>query len=182
MADRTFSSSRAHLISASAISRCARHHSGAENATPFLEPFLHTFKPQFCQDWIGTSIRIARKKRPGFCRTVRFWDSGPALIASNLTVLATCASENNDGVDIDSSHDALVENLYYDGCDDGVALKSGRTDGKTNAGRAFGVPTRDVVIRNVVAKTRSACIAIGSECEGGIRNVSLHGLRCRESW
>ncbi len=114
--------------------------------------------------------------------TVRFWDSGPALTASNLTVLATCASENNDGVDIDSSHDALVENLYYDGCDDGVALKSGRTDGKTNAGRAFAVPTRDVIIRNVVAKTRSACIAIGSECEGGIHNISLRGLRCRESW
>ena len=42
--------------------------------------------------------------------------------------------------------------------------------------------THDVVIKNVIAKTRSACIAIGSECEGGIHNISLHGLRCRESW
>jgi polygalacturonase len=57
-------------------------------------------------------------------------------------------------VDIDSSHDALVRNLYYDGCDDAVAITSGRNDGKTNAGRAFGVPTTDVVIENVVARTR----------------------------
>ena len=93
--------------------------------------------------------------------TVRFWDSGPDLSARNLTILATCASENNDGVDIDSSHGATVEDLYYDGCDDGVALKSG-LDGKTRAGTEFGVPTRDVTIRRIVAKTRSACITIGT--------------------
>ena len=89
-----------------------------------------------------------------------------------MTILATCASENNDGVDIDSSHGATVEDLYYDGCDDGVALKSG-LDGKTRAGTEFGVPTRDVTIRRIVAKTRSACIAIGTVASTSTKDVSL---------
>lgn len=76
--------------------------------------------------------------------TLRFWASRH-VVASNLSVVAPRQVFNNDGVDIDSSSDALVENLVYDGGDDGVALKSGLGE----EGAAFGVPTRGVTVRHV---------------------------------
>ena len=52
------------------------------------------------------------------------WASA-GLRAANLTITAPRGVYNNDGIDLDSSSGARVENLYYDGGDDGVALKSG---------------------------------------------------------
>ena len=46
--------------------------------------------------------------------TIRFWASQSCRV-QDVTILATCASENNDGVDADSSADVHIENLYYDG-------------------------------------------------------------------
>ena len=98
--------------------------------------------------------------------SLRFWASSH-VTASNLTVLAPRNVFNNDGVDIDSSTSARIENLYYDGGDDGVALKSGLGA----EGAAFRLPTRGVSIRNVSVRTRSSCLCVGSEMEGGVHDV-----------
>lgn len=108
--------------------------------------------------------------------TLRFWAS-QQLRASNLTITATRSSMNNDGVDVDSSRDAVIENLYYDGGDDGVAMKSGMCA----AGTAFATPTRNVRVENVVARTRSSCFVTGSEDQGGVHNVSVRNFTCRDS-
>ena len=49
--------------------------------------------------------------------TIRFWASKQQR-ASNLTITATRTSCNNDGVDVDSSTDTVIDNLYYDGGDE----------------------------------------------------------------
>jgi polygalacturonase len=108
--------------------------------------------------------------------TVRFWAS-QQVRASNLTITATRHVFNNDGIDVDSTTDAVIENLYYDGGDDVIALKSGMCE----AGRAFNMPTANVRIEHVVARTRDACFCTGSEDAGGTHNVSLTGLSCRDS-
>ena len=107
--------------------------------------------------------------------SLRFWASSH-VTASNLTVLAPRNVFNNDGVDIDSTSSAVVENIYYDGGDDGVALKSGLGA----EGAAFRLPTRGVSVRNVSVRTRSSCLCVGSEMEGGVHDVDVVGVNCRE--
>ena len=102
--------------------------------------------------------------------TLRFWAS-QEVRASSLTITATRTTMNNDGIDIDSTQNAVVENLYYDGGDDAVALKSGLC----SAGVAFATPTTNVRIEGVVARTRDACFCTGSEDEGGTReSLAMH--------
>ena len=79
--------------------------------------------------------------------------------ATNLTITATRHVFNNDGVDIDSTQHAVVEDVYYDGGDDAVALKSGLC----KAGVEFATPTANVRIENFIARTRDACFCTGSE-------------------
>ena len=43
--------------------------------------------------------------------SIRFWAS-QQLRATNLTITATRHVFNNDGIDVDSSSDAVIENLY----------------------------------------------------------------------
>ena len=43
------------------------------------------------------------------------------------------------------------------------------------------MPTRNVVVKNVSVRTRSACFAIGSEVDGGVHNVTVNSLNCRHS-
>ena len=84
---------------------------------------------------------------------------------------------NNDGIDVDSSSDAVIENIYYDGGDDGIAIKSGMCQ----AGSDFAVPTSNVQVTHVTARTRSSCFVTGSEDQGGVHNVSVSDFSCRDS-
>lgn len=106
----------------------------------------------------------------------RMWGVHPTLcddvVVRGLTIRAT--GGNSDGIDVDSCRRVLIERCDIDSGDDCVALKSGRgMEGFTEAR-----PTTDVLIRDCVFADRLyACIGIGSEASGGIRNVRIE--RCR---
>ncbi|MFD1217100.1 MULTISPECIES: glycoside hydrolase family 28 protein [Microbulbifer] len=73
---------------------------------------------------------------------------------------------NNDGVDIESSSNVLVEHSWFRTGDDSVVVKSGRDlDGRT-----IGVPSERIVVRNNDMGGEDG-IALGSEMSGGIRDV-----------
>ena len=73
---------------------------------------------------------------------------------------------NNDGVDVDSSRNVLVEKCTFTTGDDSVVIKSGRDlDGRT-----IGRPSEDVVVRDNDMGGEDG-IALGSEMSGGIRRV-----------
>jgi polygalacturonase len=73
---------------------------------------------------------------------------------------------NNDGVDVDSSTNVLIENSVFRTGDDSVVVKSGRDfDGRTIAR-----PSEYVVVRNNDMGGEDG-IALGSEMSGGIRHV-----------
>lgn len=73
---------------------------------------------------------------------------------------------NNDGVDVDSSTNVLIENCHFRTGDDSVVVKSGRDlDGRTVAR-----PSENIVVRNNDMGGEDG-IALGSEMSGGIRNV-----------
>jgi polygalacturonase len=79
-----------------------------------------------------------------------------------------------DGIDIDSCRRVLVEGCSFDTADDCISLKSGRG----MEGAAIARPAEDVTIRDCTFRDRRwACIGIGSETSGGIRNVLVE--RCR---
>ncbi|WP_346838670.1 glycoside hydrolase family 28 protein [Microbulbifer sp. SAOS-129_SWC] len=73
---------------------------------------------------------------------------------------------NNDGIDIESSRNVLVENCHFRTGDDSVVIKSGRDlDGRT-----IGVPSERILVRGNDMGGEDG-IALGSEMSGGIRDV-----------
>ena len=94
------------------------------------------------------------------------------VIAENLTLRST--GGNGDGIDVDSCRHVLIENCDIATGDDCIALKSGRG----MEGYRLARPTEDVLIsRCTLADSIFACIGIGSETSGGIRNVRIEDCR-----
>lgn len=80
---------------------------------------------------------------------------------------------NNDGIDLESVRNALVENCTFDQGDDAVAIKSGRNQDAWAIGR----PSENIEIRNCLVKHGHVLLGIGSEMSGGVRNVYMHDCR-----
>jgi hypothetical protein len=75
---------------------------------------------------------------------------------------------NTDGIDPDSCSNVLIENYYYCGGDDAVAIKSGWNW----AGIQFGMPSKNILVRNATSGCRGG-FTIGSEMSGGVENVTF---------
>jgi polygalacturonase len=75
---------------------------------------------------------------------------------------------NNDGVALDSSTLALVEDNVFDTGDDSIVIKAGRDQDGWRIDR----PSEDIVIRNNYMQGHNA-LAIGSEMSGGVRRVFM---------
>jgi polygalacturonase len=75
---------------------------------------------------------------------------------------------NNDGVDVESSADVLIENNRFTTGDDAIVIKSGRDQDGWRLGR----PSERVVVRNNYMSGHNA-LAIGSEMSGGVRDVFM---------
>jgi polygalacturonase len=80
-----------------------------------------------------------------------------------------------DGIDIDSCKHVTIDGCDFDTTDDCISLKSGRgLEGYTIAR-----PTEDVHISNCTFADKVwACIGIGSETSGGIRDVHVDHCKC----
>lgn len=80
---------------------------------------------------------------------------------------------NNDGVDVDSSTDVLIDHNTLLTGDDGVSIKSGRNED----GWRVGKPTENVIVRNNVIGGALGVprngLAIGSEMSGGVSNIFM---------
>ena len=75
---------------------------------------------------------------------------------------------NNDGVALDSSTLALVEDNVFDTGDDSIVIKAGRDQDGWRVDR----PSEDILIRNNYMQGHNA-LAIGSEMSGGVRRVFM---------
>ena len=91
------------------------------------------------------------------------------VIVRDLT-LNTVGGPNTDGINLDSTRNALIETCEINAGDDAIALKSGINE----EGRRIGRPTENVVIRNIRAGKCHGGIVIGSEMSGGVRNIYGH--------
>lgn len=120
------------------------------------------------------------------CRDVRFEDFSASyrlmwlihptncedILIKNLNIRSV--GGNGDGVDVDSCRRVVIDGCDIATGDDCIAIKSGRG---SEAYRLLQT-TEDVLIRNcTLADSIFACIGIGSETSGGVRNVRIE--RCK---
>jgi polygalacturonase len=120
------------------------------------------------------------------CKDVRFedfstdyrlmWSIHPTncenVSIRNLTIRST--GGNGDGLDIDSCKHVRIEGCDIATGDDCIAIKSGRGSEAYTLLQAC----EDILIRNCkLADSIFACIGIGSETSGGIRNVRIENCQ-----
>ncbi len=116
------------------------------------------------------------------CKNLRFedfstdyylmWSLHPTycenIVIKNLTIRST--GGNGDGIDIDSCKHVLIDGCDISTGDDCIAIKSGRG----MEGYKLLQTTEDVEIVNcTLADSIFACIGIGSETSGGIRDIRI---------
>ena len=92
---------------------------------------------------------------------------------NHLTVRAPTGAASSDGIDIDSSRNALITDCDVECDDDAICLKSGRDAD----GLRVNVPTENVEVRNCHVGRAGGLVVIGSETSGGIRHVRIHDCR-----
>jgi hypothetical protein len=149
----------------------------------FLSKQLRQCRPQLINFVNCTGIELSgfTARDPPFWN-IHLWNSSRAHLHDmriHATKHPSCApglfAANSDGLDVDSSCDVLVERVFIQADDDAVAIKSGM-----NApGRAFGVPTERVLVRDSVLISND--FAIGSECSGGCADITLQDSRMSDS-
>lgn len=132
-----------------------------DNKNPLRHPAL--IEPIGCDNLrfedFSTDYYLMWSMHPTYCQH---------LIFKNLTIRST--GGNGDGIDIDSCKHVVIENCDISTGDDCISLKSGRG----MEGYSILHTTEDVHIRNCTfADSIFACIGIGSETSGGIRNVLI---------
>src|SRR5580658_210369 len=135
---------------------------GRPNANnPLRHPAL--IEPINCNDIrfedFSTSYNLMWSLHATYCENVSI---------KNLTIRST--GGNGDGIDIDSCKHVRIDNCDISTGDDCISLKSGR------GMEAYTLlkTTEDVHIANCTfADAIFACIGIGSETSGGIRNVRI---------
>lgn len=94
------------------------------------------------------------------------------LVFKNLYIRST--GGNGDGIDIDSCKHVVIDGCDIETGDDCISLKSGRG----MEGYRLLYTTEDVLIKNcLLSDSIFACIGIGSETSGGIRNVKIENCR-----
>ena len=91
------------------------------------------------------------------------------IIVRNLRVLTT-GGPNTDGLNIDSSKNALIEYCYFNTGDDCICMKSGINED----GWRVGKPAENVVIRKNYTNQGHGGVVFGSDTSGGIHNIYAH--------
>jgi polygalacturonase len=97
------------------------------------------------------------------------WATHPTYCA-DVVIKNVNINGGRDGIDIDSCKNVRIEGCDINTGDDSISLKSGRGLNGARLGKA----TEDVLITQCTLRGRRfACIGIGSETSGGIRNVRI---------
>ena len=135
----------------------------------------------------GENMRGAPVLEPISCTDLRWegfsvthdgtWATHPTY-CTNVVIKNLHIRNPRDGIDVDSCKNVRIEGCDIDTGDDAISLKSGRGMN----GARIGKPTEDVLItRCVLGGGYFACIGIGSETSGGIRNVRIETTRFAHS-
>ncbi len=102
------------------------------------------------------------------------WSTHP-VYCENVTFKNVIVHSGADGIDVDSCKHVVIDGCQFETRDDCISLKSGRG----MEANVIGIPCEDVRISNCTFNDAVwACIGIGSETSGGIRNVLVEHCKC----
>jgi polygalacturonase len=102
------------------------------------------------------------------------WSTHP-VYCENVTFKNVAIHSGADGIDVDSCKHVVIDGCTFETRDDCISLKSGRG----MEGNTIGIPCEDVHISNCTFNDAVwACIGIGSETSGGVRNVLVEHCKC----
>ncbi len=97
------------------------------------------------------------------------WATHP-VYCSNLNIKNIKITGGRDGIDVDSCKGVHIDGCTINAGDDCISLKSGRGMDGARLAR----PCEDITITNCDLTDRTfACLGIGSETSGGIKNVHM---------
>ncbi len=121
-------------------------------------------EPISCNDvrWEGFTVTQGGNwaTHPTYCSDVEI---------KNLKIIG-----NRDGIDVDSCKNVRIEHCDINTGDDSISLKSGRGLDGARIGR----PAENILIENCnLVGRRFACVGIGSETSGGIRDVRIENCK-----
>ncbi len=97
-----------------------------------------------------------------------FW-TNVVTKCNNITfrgIVVRSLHRNNDGMDIQSCKDVLIEHCLIESGDDAICIKAGRDRDGALLGSC-----ENVIIKNNYLVTTCANLGLGSEMSGGIRNI-----------
>ncbi|MDR6532399.1 polygalacturonase [Caulobacter rhizosphaerae] len=131
-------------------------------------------RPRLIQIFDSETVELAgpRLRRAGFWTVHVCYSRDVHLADLNIRNNEGGRGPSTDGVDIDSSHDVLVERIDVACNDDALCLKAGRDADGLRVAR----PTYNVTIRDCVIRDASAGITFGSETSGGFHDIKVSGL------
>lgn len=107
-----------------------------------------------------------------------FWVIQPTY-CDNITIRGITVESrfiNNDGVDVDSDTNVLIENCLFNTGDDFIAIKSGRDQDAWRVNK----PSKNIVVRNCSSDECLHGISFGSEISGGVENVYAENLQFKK--
>jgi hypothetical protein len=120
----------------------------------------HAIELNACTDVEVTGFTLLQAAfwgvHPVYCTRVHVHD---LVITSDVA--------NSDGVDPDGCADVVIERVAITTADDAVAIKSG--NGPPGAWPA----STNVTVRDAALTSGEGCVAVGSECTGGVRGVRV---------
>ncbi len=97
------------------------------------------------------------------------WATHPTY-CTNLLIQSIAVTSNRDGIDVDSCKNVRIDSCNISTGDDSISLKSGRG----MDGARLAKPCENILITNCNLTDRTfACLGIGSETSGGVRNVRI---------
>lgn len=102
-----------------------------------------------------------------FTKQYGMWSIHPVL-SDNVTFRNVVIESGADGIDPDSCRNVIIDTCTFRTVDDCIAIKSGRGSEAYRMAR----PSENIHISNCTfTDARWACVSIGSEASGGVRNV-----------
>tara|TARA_B110000208_G_C11721633_1_gene413052 strand:- start:1 stop:1335 length:1335 start_codon:yes stop_codon:yes gene_type:complete len=131
-------------------------------------------KPMLVEFWYVTGLRLHNIT----LHNSPFWTLHPYfskdIHISNINITVDPPGNghfNTDGIDPDSCENVLIEDYYYCGGDDAIAIKSGWNI----AGVIYGKPSRNITVRRSSSGCRGGW-TIGSEAHAGVYDVLFEDL------
>ena len=127
-------------------------------ARDFLRPYMISFID--CQHILIESVTI--KNSPKFALCPAWCEE---MIIKNVKVNNEWWAQNGDGIDISSCRNVLVEACTVTAGDDGICMKSSERSGRSKPA------LENIVVRDCVVYHGHGGFVIGSNTDGGMRNV-----------